>query len=635
MDAVKKFMKTLGNYKFWILSALIFIASLVVFIINKIGMDKVIAARTSAVEEAFTKINGINGEASTHPNSHSHQELDKIVNVLKQEVKEAWEIQYARQSKHLYWPEKAFPSNKIALEIFRNLRPIEQYVEFPIDPKAAPVNKITKVDRDVYKNYIGPEFANISKKIGTEWKAKTESITGAAGGGGYGMGLGGMGSSEPGSDSGGYGAGYGSEMGSGMPGGGGYGGTGPGMQDSKDLVRWSRESQQTLMNQVLPWYPRREPPSVLDIYYTQEDMWLLNGLMEIIAATNAGAVENFQTKIREIEWIRMGKHANRDAGTLAIGGSRNMGMGMGMGMGEGGESGMGGGIDYGASMGGSEPESGEGGMGKGDGFGGMSAPAVDPADNRYLSFAPETEFSPVTGQQLRDAIKNINAGNAVDAVARRVPIRMRLKVDPNHISTIIAECGNGNMMLEVYQVRLNTAPASASAIGGGGYGGGMEGGGSKGAMGMGGGGASVGGEEEMGMPGGGYGSEGGFGMEPGSDAGGYGGGGYGGGAYGGAAGGATQLQAMNEVAIEIFGLIYLYNPVNMGPLAETAEAAAEQTLNESSDSKADAPAAGQPASQPATPTQPNSTGMNRMPADRTENLISSAARTNSVPPQTQ
>jgi hypothetical protein len=630
MDAIKKFLKSMSRYQFWLLSGLVLIASVAVFVVTKLSLDKLIATRVTALDEAHKKITGVSGAVPTHPNSYSHQELDKIVNVLKDEVKDAWEMQYKRQAPLLVWPEKAFPQNKQAIEIFRKMRPIEQYVEFPIAPNTPEINKITEQDREVFRRYIAPEFANVSKIIGTEWKATIERGMGAGGyGGEMGMGMGMGNSGAEGGEAGFGGAGYG---------GTGFGGPGVGMAESKDLVRWSKESQQQLLLQILPWYSRRNPPTVLDIYYTQEDMWLLTGLMEIIRATNAGAVENFQTKVREIEWIRMGRHANRDAGTLAIG-PRTGGGGSMMPGGEGGEMGMpmGGEMEStGGPPGMAEGESmGEGGMGMGMGMG-MGA-TVDPADNRYLSFAPETEFTPVTGVQLREAIKNINAGNAVDAVVRRVPIRMRLKIDPNHLSTLIAECGNANLMLEVYQVRLNTAPAPASGTGGygGGYGG--EGGGGKG-MGIGGElGGGAGAEGEMGGMGS-MGSEYGGGSEAG-----YGGGGGYGGGYGGMPGapGAMPSKAMSEVPVEIYGLIYLYNPVNMGPLVDaplesgnaTSEAgsAASPALPSETQPSNIAPASNEAAADTNASAPPAPTPNPQAPAESNAAVPNAASATNSIP----
>ena len=519
-------------------------------------------------------------------------------------MKKAWQSQYDRQAKLLVWPAKAFPPRTKALEIFKSLRPVEQYVDFPVDKTLAPINEITKNDLDTYKRYIGPEFAEVSKIIGTTWKAKTEAMAAPGGSGSMGGGMGGMGmpggSDGYGEGSGGYGT-----MGAGYGGGSGYGGAGSNNSDNKDLVIWSAASQQELLSQILPWYKLPTPPSVLDVYYTQEDMWLLTGIMEIIRATNLGAVENFQTKVREIEWIRMGRYANRDAGTLMAnpvsgGGYGGMGMDAGGMGGLGGMGGMGGygsevssegsgiGMGMGSSESGGEGMGGmgsfgmEGGMG---GMGGTGGQTRDPADQRYVSFAADKEFESVIGADLRSAIKNISAANAVDAIAKRIPIRMRLKMDPNHLHTLIEACGNANLMLEVYQVRLNTpaAPSSGSG-GGGGYG--------AGGMGM------------VGMPGGGDGMD-----NPGGSMG-YGGGsggGYGSGGYGGEGGMSHAPKPLTEVSVEIFGLIYLYNPVNIGNLgSDTVDAPVTQAPGQVPASNSGTTPANTTPNPPASPLIPPS-----------------------------
>ena len=124
---------------------------------------------------------------------------------------------------------------------------------------------------------------------------------------------------------------------------------------------------------------------------------------------------------------------------------------------------------------------------------------------------------------------------------------MRLKVDPSRLSRLISACGSAELRLEVYQVRWNTDPAPAVGMGGGGMSGYDGGGGSKGAMGAG-----------MGMPGG---DSGGDGYGSGGSS------GYGSGGYGAGVGAVSAAQdELAEISVEIFGLIYLYNPVNIHSL---------------------------------------------------------------------
>jgi hypothetical protein len=220
-------------------------------------------------------------------------------------------------------------------------------------------------------------------------------------------------------------------------------------------------------------------------------------------------------------------------------------------------------------------------------YGGTGGGTRDPADNRYISFATETFFQPRKGEEIRSSIKDVQPGNAVDAIAKRIPIRLRVRMESSQIHRLVAACGNAPFPLEVYQVRVNTEAASSSG-GGGGYGGGMGGmsgmgGGGLGGMGMG-----------MGMPGGG--GEG-MGGEGGMASGGEGYGGMGGG-MGGMAMPKTKVSPIEEVAVEIFGLIYLYNPVNIGELG--ADAVGNNAETETIDGSAVTPPDGN-ANSPAAP----------------------------------
>ncbi len=596
MDVIKKQWNTIFQYRFWVLSVFVFILTSVVFYLCSSKLAADIATRTKNLDETYEKITTVSNAVPKHPNAFSHVQMDKGVGELEKDILEAWRIQFKNQIPLMVWPKGAF-SLESTRKIFTELRPVEKYIDFPLPTNLpAPYNRITLNDRNVYKQYIGPEFASVSKRIGTEWKAKL--------GGGSSSGYGG------GSMEGGMGAGGGYPGGGGLSdggGGGGYTGSTGGMalgNQIPDLVRWSASSQQALLEQVAPWYKRSAAPSILDIYYTQEDMWLLTGIMEIIRKTNGDSRENFETVVREIEWIRMGKFASRNAGVLSklqsagmtgggyggygesgMGGGE-MGMGMGsmgegageMGMGKGSMGGMGMGEGAGemsGSMGMGEGSSGgEGGYGGSGGESGGGAVARDPADGRYISFATEAQFQPRKGAELREAIRSISPSNAVDAVAKRVAIRLRLKVDPSRITRLIAECGNADLMLEVYQVRLNTDPAPVS--GGGGYGGGGYGGGGDSGFGGGGGmspggGMSIGGGMSGGgMSGGEMGMPGGMGGMPGEGS---------GGGYAGAAGAVNSGAPLSEVSVEIFGLIYLYNPADPAALGTvlTAEKPSDQS----------------------------------------------------------
>ncbi len=556
MDVIKKNWLVVLKFQFWILSGLVLVAASVVFFLTSSSLSALISSRTSALKSTYDKVNTISGSVPSHPNSFSHVEMDKSLVLLEKDIKEAWDIQYRGQIPLMEWPRKAFKEDSTH-KIFESLRPVEKFIEFPIPATLPPpYNKITLNDRDVYKKYIGPEFASVSSIIRTEWKARL---------------------------------------------GGGVSESASNVAPLPDVVRWSAESQQTMLGQIVPWFDKGTAPTILEIYYTQEDMWLLKGIMDIIRRANGDARENFQTVVREIEWIRMGRFASRNAGVLTKKETVNAGGGSGMSSGMLGKDGGGMMEDMAGSSGGSM-DGDSGGSGGSGGFGDATV-AADPADNRYISFATESLFQPRKGVELRESIKNApTASNAVDAVAKRVAIRMRLKVDPANLSRLITECGNaGNkgLLLEVYQVRVGTdaAPATGGGGGGGGYSGGM--GGPKGAVGMG------------GMSGGGGGSS----MMSGGPE------GDGGSSFGGSA--AVSEDSSSEIAIEIFGLIYLYNPENIVTITNELTADKSESV---------------PANAGATPVaadpKPETPGADPAPSSEPTAAVEPVAEPNTVQPNT-
>jgi hypothetical protein len=161
----------------------------------------------------------------------------------------------------------------------------------------------------------------------------------------------------------------------------------------------------------------------------------------------------------------------------------------------------------------------------------------DPAEGRYV----DDKYQPLSAAKLRGALTSRNPDDALLAVAKRMPVRLRFKIDQRRLPRLLAEAGNSRLPVEVRQVRINRPPAAASAANS--YGGG-------GAM----------GGTAMAMPGA---------ASPGGDA--YGGGGAG--AMGMMGGGNRQGNAISDatidpylVDVELYGIVYIYNPVNQSQL---------------------------------------------------------------------
>jgi hypothetical protein len=501
---------------------LLSLMSIAGFVMTKMSLAAQLKTQQALVDSKFSSVQEVSSKASTHPNENSHKEMDLLVDKVANDVREAWQEQYEGQTAIMQWPESL---SKEVISKFDKYRPIES-LPFPLEKDPTDITY-----RERYRDYVDPLFPELAKIIGANWEATVNDIAtggggGSAGGLGAPSGMGGLGGMDPG----------------GMMGGSGMGNAAT--QGPKPLVYWQPASQRELMQSVLWWHNKDKVPSTHEILYTQEDLWIIKGLMDIIKATNGDAQESFQAAIKEIEFLRIGKSAVGRAGTItSLGSTGNMGMGMGMGSGgsgmpmPGGEDGD---QDLGSS-GGSAPAPGSEGMegildGAMNGTGATQS-SPDPASGRYV----DTAFQPINGDMLRTVVSSgaLNPTDAPLAVAKRVPVRMRFVMDQRKLNRLLTECGNANLLFEVRQVRINTeAHGAASGMGGmmGGSGGGRAGpslGGSAGTPGLG---APEGSMEGSGGSGGGGGSI--------------------------TVGGAKTF----DLPVEIYGVVYLFNPVDMNKL---------------------------------------------------------------------
>ena len=493
MDQLKEQLAVVLKYGFWIGSVLVLIGSAVLWFLSTSQLSEENDKRTSALQSKVTSISGIRSELSEHPNELSHKEMETLIAGRQQEVLRSWQTLFERQQKILTWPNDL---SETLREQFEGKVPIEKYVEF--DGEAPDPTELTL--RNNYARYIKNALPDIAKIARTEWTAKFD-----AGAGMMGMG-------------GGMGGGMGMEMGMGMGMGMGMSGmgrrptmVGVGGLEQGPVVQWSTGSQSALLSDLFPW--RGSVPSTLEIYYSQENLWILKQLLQIIAAVNGDARQPYQADIHEIKRLSIGKSVQFGAGNISkpgvAGGGMDammMGMDMEMGMME---------MDMSEMM----------GMG-------IEAEAVDPGDGRYVDLDRE----PIDGSTLRSALTSEQPSDVNLAVAKRVPVMMSLKMNQKAVPELLATCGSVPLMVEVQQVRL-LPPDHSSGTGGMGAGGmGME---EMGGMGM---------EEEMG----GMGMEmGGMGMGMGT------------------APAATKRdkEFPLDITVEVYGLIFIYNPPNRSALA--------------------------------------------------------------------
>ncbi len=542
MDQLKPVIDIIKKYHFWILMVLILGGSITIFWMSKSQLVQEIEAEKSKINQDYNTVSMLGSQVSTHPNTFSQKAMDEIINKHKFDVQQAWSLQYEKQKQYLKWPTGV--TSQEAIDKLDKMRPIETSVPNPMTDTEDPLSPTYRAQ---YKDYISKVFPDIVGIIGANWSAVDSPAS-------------------------------------------------PVTKNPNPLVIWDGASQKKLLESIAPWSNRT--PSTLEILYTQEDLWILAGLMNIIKTVNSDARENFQAPIKEIKWIRIGRAANGAAGEAEFVSATPSAAASGYG-GGGDASGYGGSSPYGGAGGGAaggaaaaSPYGGAGG-----GYGASAAVvAVDPAANRYV----DENYKPVGTQDLISRIKSPEPKDAFYAVAKRVPVQLRLNMDQRRVAELIAACGNNDLMVEVKQVRIGTEESSegvSAAAAGGGGGGGYGGAGG----GYGGAGGGYGAESDSGGAGGGYGGAGGG---YGGAGGGYGGAGDGYGGGGGMGSDVTWNEKGYELEVEIYGIILLFNPVDIDRLGiEKVQASTDLDGNADVKPAEAAVPAVPPATEPAPPVE--------------------------------
>ncbi len=497
MDQIKTQLAVVLKYGFWIGCVLVLFGSLAVWWMTTSELAKQNQSQTGLIKGAISSVSTVKGELDTLPNELSHIEMQKLIDARQEKVLQSWELLYNRQRDILTWPVNELTPDFI--DEFKDLIPMETHVNFPT-PEEEEKETTLLVQYERYIKNVLPDIGKIAK---TDWTAEFERSAGMMG---MGMEM---------------------EMDMGMGGYSGMGGMRGAVVDitgAKEgpLVKWSTGSQSQVLSDLFPWRGKR--PTTLEVYYSQENIWILKQLLQIVADVNGDVTQPYQAKIHEIRKIGIGKSVKFGAGNVSKPGARMGGMGMGMGMDmdmmE---------MDMDMDM---EMEMEMGGMDMG-----MGVAAFDPGDNRYVNASLEK----ITGAQLRTALTSNSPTDASLAVAKRVPVMMSVSVDQRAVHELLAACGSAQLMVQIKQVRVlpNTPTAGGGDM-----------------MGMGG---DMDMEMDMGM-GGMSGGMGGMGM----------------GGMGGGAGMKQDVEFPLDVTCEIYGIIKIYNPPD--PAKFGVEAVTEDTV---------------------------------------------------------
>ena len=429
MDSgAKGFFRKLKRIQFWIICPVVILTGLASWWLAVGSIQKQQETNKSRISGLYNTLSLLSNQPR-HANDKVSEGMEALIAKRRNEVAEAWTERWDQQTGQtniFEWPGELGPRFISKVE---GLRPIETTVGFPPEQDLA-----INMRRD-YRDYIKEELPKLAEQIGAKWKPGAQRGGGAVREGGRRRRFEG-GQPPPVFDEGQLTGGATVAFG-------------------QSLVGWNPENQADIETSHFDW--SGTPPGLLEILYAHEDLTVLRSIMNVISKANEGAATRFNAAVKEIEFIRIGKNASRTTSRVyrpAGAGPGPAGMpttGWGQ---EGGRSGRFEGQTQrfeGAQQGEGRPLEGrpvEGrfeGAPRFEGEGRFQGPGLDPADNRYV----DNQYNPLPAATLRSVLKKPRPGEVTEpidpqfaylAVAKRIPVRMRLRVDQRKLNRLLAEC---------------------------------------------------------------------------------------------------------------------------------------------------------------------------------------------------
>jgi len=362
MDQVRAIALIIWQQRFWVLSVIAVGTIVACWHLASGDLDSRFSSRLSAISGQFNQVKGISSEPF-HPNNEV-TDADRAQAVLQsKDVYKVWSDLYELQhSEVLHWPDDLGPEFVKKMEGRKFLDPIDQDM------------------RSIYGEVIEKRFDELleivkAKKLKSGGRRESNSR-------------------------------FQRERGSGNL-------TAQNEEDGDYLVEWL---DQKYLSERLSF---TSTPTHTQIWVTQEDLWVYETLLHVIARTNEQrhATRPDNTAVRVISRLQVG--------SLAIGMSSPPG---GLYMPQEGGTGTTPSRSGGDSPSRGSPEGREGG--------GSDDASV--LEKRYLGS---------NGQPL--------AGGSLGAEFRQLPIHMSLKMDQRYLPQLLIECANAPLPIEVKWVRVN------------------------------------------------------------------------------------------------------------------------------------------------------------------------------------
>ena len=490
MDQLQPIIAWIKKNIFWLVCAILLVATIATWFVstgslaelqtkNEGDVKKNVNSAESILKKTPTDLPDINA----HPNASTEEGMQAELEATLAAIVDAWKMRVKAQEDILVWP-KVIDNDKFK-EVFNKFA--AELFPAKWDEDIDALLGLYQIRIGEHMNYLcGDELLRTNWKYDPEnmpelpeTSSDPDSGEGGASGGSPGFG-GGRGGPPPG-----FGGPGGSFGGPGGP--GGFGAPGgmvdPTMDPNRFAVIWSD------INQEL-WYAKltrfqgiddhvgaEARPTPLQCYMLQQDLWLLEAMFRIIRDLNGNSNANDLSIIKQIDHIAFGREAVKQLGELTTPDIRLAtptaaepdpseigGPGAGIAATDPGDLGLEGMDpgDFGAGRGGP----GFGGPGgSGVAYGGTTG--KPPFHNRYV----DTNLKPLDSTKVKAIVgaKTLPETNLELIIAKRVPVRIAVKMDERRIGDFMAACANSPFAFEIQQVRINKHEAGGEDIPLGGF----------------------------------------------------------------------------------------------------------------------------------------------------------------------
>jgi len=212
------------------------------------------------------------------------------------------------------------------------------------------------------------------------------------------------------------------------------------MVDQSQLVIWNPDNQ-AVIEERFGW---PSTPTTLQVLYAQEDIWVLENLIGIIKETNGDVQTRSQAAVKQIAFIQLGSDVEKPSFRVLI--PQPM---------TGNEDGI---MDDAEDVVSDDLNTGGTGLGTKDeddfDADGNPIPKQDMLASLVANRYVDNNYQPIA---------DLAGLEASAAVAKRIPVRMRLLVDQRALNRLLVACANSKLTLEVRQLRFNPQGESLGA----------------------------------------------------------------------------------------------------------------------------------------------------------------------------